>query len=340
MTDRNDTRSQRWELHAFGRDQLRAVTTPVPRPGPGEVLVRVEAASLNYRDLLIVEDRYSHRVPLPLVPGSDLAGRVLAVGSGVTRWRGGERVIGTFFGGWLDGAVPPADTVVLGMPGPGALASHVLLHEDWLVAVPATLDAVAASTLPCAGLTAWTALVEHGPVKPGQTVLVHGTGGVALFGVQLAKLQGARIIVVSGSPAKHDRVRALGADHVLARDSDWPAEVRRLTGGRGADHVLELAGGDNLGRSLRALATGGHVAYIGVLENEGFAGSGYDLIRSQALVRAVGVGHRRGLEELVRAVDANGLKPVIAAEYPAAEALAAFDHLARGAFGKVVVRWD
>ncbi len=339
MTDRHDT-LQRWTLPAFGLQHLRQESAPLPQPGPGEVLVRVEAASLNFRDLLIAEDRYGHPIELPLVPASDLAGRVQAVGTDVTRWRGGERVISTFVAGWLDGAVPPARSLILGVPGPGTLATHVLLREDWLVEAPATLDAAAASTLPCAGLTAWTALAEHGPVKSGQTVLVHGTGGVALFGVQLAKLHGAKVIVVSGSPAKHDAVRALGADHVLARDSDWPAEVKRLSGGRGADHVLELAGGDNLARSLRALATGGHVAYIGVLEGEGFAGSGYELIRTQAVVRGVGVGHRRGLEELVRAVDANGLKPVVAAEYAAGQVPAAFEHLARGPFGKVVVRFD
>ncbi|MFT4268280.1 MAG: NAD(P)-dependent alcohol dehydrogenase [Xenophilus sp.] len=337
MTD--DTALQRWTLLAFGLAHLRRESAPIPQPGPGEVLVRVEAASLNFRDLLIAEDRYGRPVTLPLVPASDLAGRVQAAGAGVTRWRGGERVISTFIAGWHDGAVPPASSLALGMPGPGALATHVLLREDWLVDAPATLDAAGASTLPCAGLTAWTALVEHGPVKAGQTVLVHGTGGVALFGVQLAKLHGARVIVVSGSPAKHDAVRALGADHVLARGGDWPAEVKRLSGGRGADHVLELAGGDNLGRSLEALATGGHVAYIGTLQGDGFAGSGYELIRTQALVRGVGVGHRRGLEELVRAVDAGGLQPVVAAEYPADQVPAAFEHLARGPFGKVVVRF-
>lgn len=334
----NDT-LHRWELHAFGLRNLRQHSAPLPEPGPGEVLVQVEAASLNYRDLQIAEDRYGLAITLPLVPGSDLAGRVLAVGPGVSRWRGGERVISTFFAGWLDGVVPPG-TQPLGMPGPGALATHVLLHEDWLVVAPGNLNAAQASTLPCAGLTAWTALIEHGPVKAGQTILVHGTGGVALFGVQLAKLQGARVIVVSGSSAKHDAVRALGADHVLARASDWPAEVRRLSGGRGADHVLELAGGNNLGRSLEALATGGHVAYIGTLQGDDFGGSGYALIRTQAVVRGVGVGHRRGLEELVRAVDVNGLQPAIAAEYPANQVPAAFEHLARGPFGKVVVRFD
>ena len=334
------TTLQRWQLDAFGRAHLRLSSEPLRQPGPGEVLVQVAAVSLNYRDLQIVEDRYGFPAQLPLTPSSDLAGRVLATGPGVTRWAGGEQVISTFFPGWLDGVAPPAGVHPLGTPGLGVLASHVLFHEDWLVAAPVSLDAAAASTLPVAGLTAWTALVEHGPVHPGQTVLVHGTGGVALFGVQLARLQGAQVIVVSGSPDKHDAVRALGASHVLARDADWPAEVLRLTGGRGADHVLELAGGDNLGRSLRALAPGGHVAYIGTLDGGDFAGLGYELIRTRALLRGVGVGSRRGLEELVHAVDASGLTPVVAAQYPAADLPAAFEHLARGPFGKVVVRFD
>jgi len=245
-------------------------------------------------------------------------------------------VVNTFWGGWIDGQWPTG-AVLAGGPGPGMLASHVLLDAAWAVAAPATLDFAEASTLPCAGLTAWFALAETGALRPGQTVLIHGTGGVALFGLQLARLHGARAIVISGSEDKRAQTLALGASHVLMRNGDWPAEVRRLTGGRGADHVLELASGPNLDRSLQATAQGGRVSIIGMLGGETLSASFYAMVLGRVTVQGIGVGHRRALEDLVRAIDANALKPVIAARY-AFEALPeALDHLARGAFGKIVV---
>lgn len=327
---------QQWQLTAFGQQNLRYVEARLPSLGPRQVLVRVEAASLNYRDLLLVENRYGTTPTLPFTPGSDMAGTVLEVGSGVTRWRRGERVISTFVAGWLDGAAPP-EAAALGGPGPGMLATHVVLDAQWLSAAPTTLNAAAASTLPCAALTAWTGLVQDGGLRAGQTVLIHGTGGVALFGLQIARLHGAQVIVVSGDVDKRTRALALGASHVLDRASDWPAAVLALTQGRGADHVLETVGGANLGRSLQALAVGGHVAFIGVLDGAGFGGSGYDLIRRRAVVQGVSVGHRHALEQLVRAIEVNALQPVIAAQYPAPELPAALDHLARGPFGKIVL---
>lgn len=329
---------KRWEITDFGRQHLKCVAAPIPQPGLGQILVRVEAASLNYRDLLVTDNAYGSAPPLPFVPGSDLAGTVLAVGAGVTRWTGGERVISTFVAGWFDGASPP-EAFALGGPGPGALASHVLLDAQWAVAAPSTLDAAQASTLPCAALTAWFALVEEGALHAGQTVLIHGTGGVALFGLQFARLHGAQVIVVSGSADKHDRARALGATHVLAREADWPAQVLRLTGGRGAEQVLETVGGANIGRSLEALAQGGRVAVIGVLEGGEIRGSAFNAIQSRGTIQGINVGHRRALEEMVRAIDVNALQPVIAAEYGSDAVPEAFAHLERGAFGKVVVRF-
>lgn len=329
---------QRWQLPRFGLAHLERVEAPMPSPGPRQILVRTEAVALNYRDLLVAQDGMGMPLDFPFVPASDMAGTVLAVGAGVTRWRPGDRVLSTFWGGWLEGE-RPAEAVALGAPGPGMLASHVLLDADWVVAAPATLDAVAASTLPIAGLTAWFALVEQGQVRAGQTVLIHGTGGVALFGVQLARLHGAVPIVVSGDAGKREQVRALGAAHALARDADWPAQVRELTGGRGADHVLETVGGANLGRSLEALRPGGRLSVIGVLAGDTVSASVYGFLLGRATVQGISVGHRRALEELVRAVDATGLRPVIAGEYRADEAPAAFAHLQRGAFGKVVVRF-
>lgn len=327
-----------WQIKDFGRQHLQRVELPIPKPGPGQILVRVEAASLNYRDLMLADNAYAYVPPLPFVPGSDLAGTVQAVGPGVTRWGGGERVISTFVAGWLDGVTPP-EAIALGGPGPGALASHVLLDAQWAVAAPTTLSAVQASTLPCAALTAWFALVEEGGLHAGETVLVHGTGGVALFGLQFARMHGAQVIMVSGDAEKRQRALALGASHVLAREADWPAEVRRLTGGRGAEQVLETVGGANLGRSLEALAQGGRVAVIGVLDGGEIRGSAFQAIRSRGTIQGISVGHRRALEEMVRAIDVNGLQPVIAVEYGADAVPEAFAHLERGAFGKVVVRF-
>lgn len=328
---------RQWQLTAPGLEHLSCIESPLPQPGPGQVLVRVDAAALNYRDLMVTTGSYGRGMPHPLVPASDFAGTVAAVGAGVHRWQGGEQVISTFVGGWIDGQAP-ADVTILGAPGPGGLASHVLLDAQWLVAAPASASAVQASTLPCAGLTAWFALVEQGGLRAGQTVLVHGTGGVALFGVQLARLHGAQAIVVSGSADKRERALALGAHHALARDSNWPAEIRRLTGGHGVDQVLETVGGANVARSMAVLAQGGRLSMIGVLDGGEFTASTYDTLLQRAVVQGISVGHRRALEDLVRAVAVNRLQPVIAAEYGFEEVPAAFAHLARGAFGKVVVR--
>lgn len=329
----------RWQLAEAGAQHLEFVDAPMPTPRGREVLVRVDAVSLNYRDQMVIDNQYGMGGAHPFTPGSDMAGQVVATGPDVTRWQNGQAVISTFTAGWLDGQAP-AGAMPLGLPGPGMLASHVLVHEDWLVAAPTTLEAAAASTLPCAGLTAWMALVENGGLRAGQTVLVHGTGGVALFGVQIARLHGAQAYVTSGSPEKAPAVLALGAAQVLPRSGPWPAELLRLTGGRGVDHVLETAGGATLGQSLQAVAQGGHVAYIGVMEGAGFSGSGFDLISKRARVQGVSVGHRRALQDLVRAVDAGGLQPVVAAQYPAAALHDALAHLGRGPLGKVVVTFS
>jgi alcohol dehydrogenase len=330
---------RRWHITDFGRQHLRySEGGDIPEPGPGQILVRVEAVSLNYRDLMLLDNGYGWTPPLPFTPASDMAGTVLAVGAGVSAWQGGERVISSFVGDWLDGAAPE-HAIAMGGPGPGMLASHVVLDARWVVAAPATLDAAQAATLPCAALTAWFSLVETGALQAGQTVLIHGTGGVALFGLQFARLHGAQAIMVSGSADKRRQALALGAAHALARDADWPAEVRRLTDGRGAEHVLELVGGANLGRSLEAVAQGGRVSVIGVLEGGAMSGSAFDAIRRRVVIQGISVGPARALERMVRAIDLNRLEPVIAAAYGIDQVPDAFAHLARGAFGKVVVRF-
>jgi NADPH:quinone reductase-like Zn-dependent oxidoreductase len=308
---------QRWEIDSLDHHSLKQVEAPMLLPGAGQIRVRTQAVSLNYRDLMITGGTYGWTPPLPFTPASDLAGVVDAVGPGVTRWKGDEKIVSTFVAGWVDGRAP-AGTFSLGGPGPGALATHVLLDERWAVAAPRTLTAEQASTLPCAALTAWFSFFEEGSLKAGDTVLIHGTGGVALFGLQFARIHGATVIIVSGGAEKREKALALGASHVIARDADWPAEVKRLTGGRGVDHVLETVGGANMGRSLGAVAQGGRVSLIGVMQG-------------------ISVGHRRALEDMIRAVDATQLQPVIDKVYGFADVPAAFEHLERGAFGKVVV---
>jgi alcohol dehydrogenase len=326
-----------WRIDRFGAQHLTCVEEPMPQPGPGEILVRVQAVSLNHRDLLLLDDRYGWTPPLPFTPGSDMAGTVVATGPGVTRFAAGDAVLGAFFAGWIDGPWPTEDAMQLGGPGPGMLATHVVLHEQWAVRAPASLTPVQACTLPCAALTAWYGLVEECGLRAGQTVLVHGTGGVALFGLQFARMHGARAIVVTGSPDKRADALALGASAVLMRASDWPAEVKRLTDGRGADHVLEIAGGANLSRSLDALAPNGTVSIIGLLDGGAAEGLAMQAVRTRATIRGIRIGHRRALEDLLRAVELNRLQPVIAGEHTFDDVPRAFEQLHGGPFGKVVV---
>lgn len=328
----------KWIVTSPGTRHLRLESAPVPSPGEHEVLVRVEAVSLNYRDLGVIQGEDGAAMPFPCTPGSDMAGRVVAVGSRVTRFGEGDGVIGTFWAGWLDGEWP-STARVLGGSLPGVLAQYLVLHEDWLVHAPRTLDAAQASTLPCAGLTAWFALVEKGSLRAGQTVLVQGTGGVALFGLQLARAHGAQVIVTTGSEEKRRGVLELGASHVIDRNAhpQWDVPAREWTDGRGVDHIFELAGGDNLAASLRALRQGGRISLIGVLGEHAMTFPSVPSFLTRPVIQGIGVGHRRALEELVRAVDVLALEPVVDARYALEQLPQALEHLRRRAFGKVVV---
>jgi NADPH:quinone reductase-like Zn-dependent oxidoreductase len=335
---------KRWAMDAVGRAGLRLVDAEVSAPGETEILVKVSAVALNYRDNLLVDDGLGFAKPdgRPLTPGSDAAGVVVAAGGAVDRFREGDRVITTFVPGWIDGpgfgtARNPNDRI-LGGPMQGVLSEYAVLDQDWAVKAPQTLTDVEACTLPCAGLTAWTALVERGKVHAGQIAVVHGTGGVALFGLQIAAAHGAEVIVISGDDDKLARAMALGARHGINRKrEDWVEAVYRLTDDRGADHILETVGGPHLARSLQAAAVTGRIAMIGVIEGFEFSGNFAHMAQKRVTLEGTQVGHRRALEDLVEAVDRVAIKPVIDAEYPLAELPAALDHLARGPFGKVVV---
>jgi NADPH:quinone reductase-like Zn-dependent oxidoreductase len=271
-----------------------------------------------------------------------MAGVVDAIGAGVTRFKPGNRVMSTFKPDWIDagdnGTARTPAYKTLGGAYQGVLAEYVVFPEGWFVASPDSLDDAEASTLPVAGLTAWFALIELGKLKAGSTVLVQGTGGVALFGLQIAKAHGANVIITSRSNDKLERARALGADHgINSNNEDWVEAVYRITDDEGVHHILEIAGGPNLGQSLLAVAVHGRISVIGVLEGFEIAGPAAPLLLKSPAIQGISVGHRRSLEDFVRAIDLTGIKPVIDARYPLEDLHSALDHLDRGAFGKIVI---
>lgn len=258
------TTMKRWALSGAGRDNLKLVDAEIPTPGSNEILIKVAAASLNYRDKLLVDSGFGLPDPLiePVSPLSDLSGTVVAIGAGVTRFGKDDRVISTFIPGWIDGrgfgTARDPNSRYLGSPLQGALAEYIVLHEDWAVRAPSKLNDIQSSTLSCAGLTAWTALVERGNIRAGEIVVVLGTGGVSIFGLQIALMHGAQVIVVSGDDKKLARAKELGAHHGINRKKeDWVEAVYRLTNDYGADHILETIGGAHLDKSLNATAVGG-----------------------------------------------------------------------------------
>lgn len=326
----------------FGLDSLTLVERPVPVPPAGHVLLRVKAASLNYRDLLMIQGQYNPRQPLPLVPLSDGVGEVLHAGDGVTRVKVGQRVAGSFFQRWISGRPTRAKLLsALGGPLDGMLCDHIVLHEDGVVAVPDHLSDEEAATLPCTGVTAWSALVEQGGLRPGETLVVLGTGGLAISALQLGKLVGARVIVTSSSDAKLERARSLGADETInyTTTPEWAKRVRELTGGEGADHVLEVGGGGTFAQSVRATRAGGTVSLIGNLAGNSAEVNLAPILMQNIRVQGVLVGSRDSFEALNRAVALSRLRPVVDRVFPFAEAQEALEHMAgRQHFGKIVLR--
>ncbi|MBZ4422300.1 NAD(P)-dependent alcohol dehydrogenase [Myxococcus sp. RHSTA-1-4] len=326
----------------FGLDKLVSSERPDPTPGPFQVRVRVKATSLNQRDLMMVEGRYNPRQKLPLIPNSDGAGVVDAVGPGVTRVKPGDRVMGLFSQAWPAGEPTRAAQVsTLGGPLDGALADTMLLHEDGVIPTPAYLSDEEAATLPCAALTAWSALVTYGGLKAGDTVLVQGTGGVSIFALQIARMMGARVILTSSRDDKLEKARALGAHELInyATTADWDKAARALTGGVGVDHVVEVGGAGTFEKSLRAVRMGGTVSVIGVLSGGAGTVPLTPVLMQNLRVQGIFVGHRQGFEALNRALTLHGVRPVVDRVFPFAEARAAFEYLKSGAhFGKVVIR--
>ncbi len=332
-----------WELRQFGLAGLTLADRPDPIAGPGQVLIRVHAASLNYRDWLMVQGKYNPRQKLPLIPCSDGAGEIVAVGEGVTKWKTGDRVMGCFSQGWLGGA-PTRDKIgrALGGPVDGMLTELAAFPEDGVACTPEHLSDAEAASLPCAATTAWNALVEQGRIKAGDVVLVQGTGGVSIFALQFAKLMGARAIVTSSSDAKLDRARSLGADETInyKTDADWAKRARELTGGIGVDHVVEVGGAGTLGQSLKAVCVGGTISVIGVLAGNASEVNVIPILMQNVRLQGVIVGSKETFESMNRAIAQNKMKPAIDRIFALDEAPAAFEYLACGAhFGKVCLAW-
>ncbi len=327
----------------FGLDHLVLSQRPRPSPVFGQVLVRMTAASLNYRDLLVVQGTYRPNLRLPLIPVSDGAGVVEAVGEGVRRFRPGDRVVPIFFQGWLDGE-PTTDRLMTGLGADldGVLCEYRVFDENGLLPIPDWLTDAEAAALPCAGVTAWSAVVKLGGIRPGDMVLVQGTGGVALFALQFAKLMGASVILISSSDDKLARAQHLGADHLInyRAEPNWARPVKALTGGRGADLVIEIGGAGTLEQSIRAVQVGGTIAMIGVVT--GAAASAVPLplvVMRQVRLQGVTLGSRADLADLLRAISTAGLHPVLEEPRFAFEAApAAFARIATGEhFGKIII---
>lgn len=328
---------------SFGLENLKCIDRPDPEPGPGQVVVDVKATSLNYRDLLMVRGLYNPKQPLPLVPNSDGAGVVSAVGDGVTRVKPGDRVCGAFFQGWTSGrpSFEKCATSSLGGPIDGFLQEKILLSAEGVVPTPDYMSDEEASTLPCAALTAWSALVRLGDVKPGDTVLVLGTGGVSIFGLQIARMLGANVIVTSSSDAKLERAKDLGATELINYKSDekWSKTVKQLTGNIGVDHVIEVGGAGTLEQSLRSVRIGGTVSMIGILAGAVEPVNVIGILMQEVRVQGVFVGHRESFDDMNAAFTTAQLKPVVDKVFGFDEAPAAFEHMAEGKhFGKVAIK--
>lgn len=334
-----------YELSNFGLENLTLVEREKPRAAAGEVVVKLKAASLNFRDLMFVKGLYNPHARLPSIPFSDAAGEVVEVGGEVTRWKVGDRVCPIFTQGWIEGQ-PNAQKykTTLGGGGdyPGVLREYGNFHEEALVRIPEHLSYEEAATLPCAGVTAWHALVCSGKLRAGESVLLLGTGGVSVFALQFAKIHGARVILTSSSDDKLERARKLGADETInyKKAPDWEKEVVRLTGGVGADHVVEVGGAGTLAKSVSAARIHGHVAVIGVLSS----GPGLNpvpLLMKSLRMQGIFVGSREMFEAMNQAISANHLKPVIDKTFPFAQVREALQHMESGAhFGKIVVRYE
>ena len=325
-------------------EHIELVEIPKPSPGPGEVLVEMKASSLNYRDMVVANRGYGSKTGnLPLIPVSDGVGIVRELGDGVSRVAIGDRVCPLFMQGWISG--PPNRerlSATLGGPIDGVMAEFRCFPQDSVSKVPEELTDLEASTLPCAALTAWSALVEEGKLQPGESVLIQGTGGVSLFALQFAKICGARCILISGSNKKMKRAQELGADEVLNYQDlpEWGKRVRDFSGGEGVDHIVEVGGPETLPQSLRAIRPGGTISMIGVLSGSEMKAQLGLIVTRQIRLQGITVGHRDGFETMASAINAVGMKPIVDQVYPFTSLPEAMHSLSEAKhFGKICLEF-
>lgn len=322
-----------YQLETFGVEHLKQTQRVHQAPGVGQVRVALKAVSFNYRDLMMVRGQYNPRQPLPLTPCSDGVGVIDAVGEGVTEWQVGDRVIPLFAQSWMAGQLDARGAQdTLGGPIQGTLTQSMVLPAHGVVAAPTYLSDAEAASLPCAALTAWSALMTQGQLHAGQTVLLQGTGGVSLFALQIAKMAGARVIMTSSSDEKLERVRQMGADETInyRTTPKWGKVAQSMTDGVGVDHVIEVGGAGTLAQSLRAVRLGGQISLIGVLSGASEPLNIIPILMRNIRVQGVFVGHRESMNAMLRAFEAHATAPVIDRVFGWDEAQDAFNYLASG----------
>lgn len=327
----------------FGIENLKIVEQPKPQPTEKQVLVKIEAVSLNYVDLLVIKGLLNPDVSLPYIPVCDGAGVVEQVGEAVTEFKPGDRVATTFIPDWLNGKPSPQTTDYKTRPGLGNISGQLCQYKcffaNQLIPIPSNLTAAEASTLPIAGLTAWNAL-NYGNLQANNTILLHGTGGVSIFALQFAKARGAKVIITSGSEAKLQQAKQLGADLTInyKSDPDWETTIQQITEGKGVDVIVETVGGNNINRSLKILKMGGYILVVGLLDGFEAKINVLSLLHQHATIRGMEVGSKQDFAEMNRAIAAENIHPVIDKIFPFEQAQQAFKYLDRGLhFGKVAI---
>lgn len=329
---------------ATGIDALSLIEKPEPKPAYGQVLIRVHATALNYRDLVVARGDYGPAIKYPLIPMSDGAGEVVTVGEGVTRVKVGDRVAGIFFQKWLDGHLTKEKIKSdLGGTINGMLAEYVVLHEDGLVVLPNHLSYEEGATLPCAGVTAWHALMSQDKITAGERVLLLGTGGVSIFALQFAKIHGAEVIITSSSDEKLQRAKELGADEVINYKTtpDWHKEVYKITERHGVDRVIEVGGGGTLAKSMQAVRVAGKINLIGILAGAKTEVNPLPALMKGLTIQGIYVGSRDMFEAMNRGISLHQIKPAIDRIFSFEQTKEAYSYLQSGAhFGKVVIKVD
>lgn len=338
MTTKTTTRA--FHLTDFGFEHIQQKTVELPALGAHDVLVKMHAASLNYRDFLVAKGLYSRNLKLPLVPLSDGAGEVVDIGSAVTLFKRGDRVTPIFMQAWLSGELNKTAAVsALGGGIDGVLSNEAIFNENGLVEIPEHLSYEEAATLPCAGVTAWNAIMEQRPVQPGGTVLALGTGGVSIFALQLAKVAGAQVVITSSSDEKLERAKKLGADYTInySKEPEWDKPLLKQLP-NGVDIVVEVGGAGTLDRSMKAVRLGGHIALIGLLAQGQFDAT--KLLMKGVRLQGTYVGSREMFQHMNRCISAHKIVPVVDKVFPVEQIKEALETMASGShFGKIVMRF-